>query len=355
MKHLFTAFVLLLAANASAQIIFDLSDSKTKVEYIDIDKDPVLVIKNMIPNPAYQYTHEVEFREVDVPPISIAGDSSMLTDSLSDFDKAYDALKNATDEGEVPDLIKKLEKEIGKLNAQEFPAQIQKGRQLLEATTSSKSLQFGLRNNQEITVTVTRTSKTDKGKDTTIQWMRTFKTPEKSPWSIMYGFTFTPNLMNPVMQYFSEGDTATNTYTITPLHNRNNYFFKNLSPTLMITWTPMSRYRFNSGFWRALVSNHFSQLGFTAGLTMNFATETANVSVLAAPSLVIAKNVSLSFGACLTQKSVLKGKYTEGQRIQENLDFDQLHEKQFMGEWFISLAIRFEKSPFEKKETDSKD
>lgn len=88
---------------------------------------------------------------------------------------------------------------------------------------------------------------------------------------------------------------------------------------------------------------------------MNFASETGNVTALVAPSIVIGRNVSLSAGVCMTQKQVLKGQYKEGDVVTEDLDFDQLHEKQFMGEWFVSLAIRFEENPFKKKEEDKKE
>jgi len=86
-------------------------------------------------------------------------------------------------------------------------------------------------------------------------------------------------------------------------------------------------------------------------LSLNFASETGIVNVMAGPSLLIADNVSLSGGLVFTQKNVLMGKYKDGDVVKENLEFDQLHDKKYMLEWFFSLAIRFDTNPFAKKET----
>jgi len=347
---------LLLGTTAQAQITFDLADKKTQEETIDIDTDPIIVFKNVITNQGYDYSFEIEMIEKDIPAIPIKGIDAKSLDTLAtrNFELALAAFKGAKEETDLPKLHEKLEKEIDKLDPKKHAEEIALGRAALEASVFTKTLGFALRNNQEITVTVTRKYNNGK-KDTSIQWVRTFKTPAKSPWSIMYGFTYIPNVMNPVSNYYCLEDTAANTFAITRLNNQKNYFFKNVSPTLMITWTPMHQYRYTKGTrCKSFFSNHFYQLGFTAGLSMNFASETGSVTALAAPSLVIARNVSLSAGVCMTQKQVLNGKYSEGAVIAENLDFDQLHEKQFMGEWFITLAIRFEENPF-KKDDDKKE
>ena len=353
MKKLLFIFCLFLLASAKAQIIFDLADSKTKTETVDIDISPVIVFKSLVQWQKYDYSFEVEMQEKEIPPIRVDTlfvSKSNLTpeDDTLAFSKAYEAFFLAKEEKEIPKLYDKLEKEIARLDKKKYPGCIERGNKLLEGSVYSKYLSFSLRNNQEITVTVTRKFKTTGGKDTSIIWVRTYKTPGKTPWHIMYGFTFVPNWMNPMPQFYCKGDSASG-YVITKMNNQNKYFFKNVSPTLMIGWTPMKKYDFGKDTWgKALFSNHCYQLGFTGGLSLNFGSEAGNISALFAPSLVFADNLSLSFGACLTQKQILKGQYKEGDIVHENLDFDQLHEKQYMGEWFISLSIRFEKNPFEK-------
>jgi hypothetical protein len=352
----------LLVSSVKAQIVFDLADSKTKTETIDIDKSPVIVFKSLVQwqKPKYEYSFEVEMKENEIPPIPLQKkDTSkgleayhVPDEDTLEFGKAYVAFIKAKNESEIPKLYDKLEKEMTKLDKQKYPECLARGTSVLEASVFSKQLSFTLRNNQEITVTVTRKFKTATGKDTSVTWVRIYKTPEKTPWHILYGFTWVPNWMNPVSQFYCAGDSA-NGYVITRMNNQNKYFFKNVSPTLMIGWTPMKKYSFSSDpFIKALFSNHAFQFGLTGGLSMNFASETGSITGLFAPSIVFADNISLSFGACLTQKQILKGKYKEGDVVHENLDFDQLHEKQYMGEWFISMSIRFEKNPFEKAKSD---
>lgn len=353
---LIPCLTLLSTINASSQIEFDLADSKTKVESIDVDLSPVVVFKSIVNREDYHYTFEIEFIEREVPPIHLADSLLYLKGAMTQaFDDALEAFQNATEESQMPNLYDRLDKETNKLDPKVYADKVKLGREALESSTYSKPLGFGLRNNQEITITVTRKFKKD-NKDTSVVWVRTFKTPEKTPWSLMYGFTFVPNLMNPATHYYCVEDTISNTYKITPLNNQNKLFFRNLSPTIMITWTPMSKYRFRKKTWgRAIFSNNLYQFGFTAGLSMNFNSDVGGLTAMVAPSFVIARNVSLSFGACMTPKHMLKGKYKEGEYVKENLDFDQLHEKQYMGEWFLSLAIRFDENPFGKKEADKKD
>jgi hypothetical protein len=253
-------------------------------------------------------------------------------------------LLNVEKESKVNDLVENLKDEIKKLKSDYKNCAI-KGYNLIEKTKYEKGLTFSIRNNQTIDITITRTTN---GKDT-VTWTRTFKTPIKSPWHIMYGFTFVPNIMNPVTNYFSKADTSGKRFTITKLNNQRNDFLKNISPTIMLQWAPLKKYTLKDN-WKSIFSNNFYQLGFVSGLSLNFASETGTVNVMAGPSLVIADNISLSGGVVLTQKSILKGQYKEGDIIKENLDFDQLHEKKYMAEWFISLAIRFDSNPFKKEE-----
>lgn len=348
-----TLITLLFFSAAKTQIIFDLADTKINTETVDITEKPVIVFKSLIP--AYEYSFEVEMHEI-TPPIPVKSESAGLKFFGEDTDEDIIAFKNALQkfneakkEQEVPALYAELEKRIKKLqNDHKCEDCVTQGQAALEKSVYSKYLSFTLHNNQEITVTARRMLHIN-GKDSVMTWVKTFKTPSKTPWHILYGFTFVPNWMNPVPHYYCDGDSGA--YRITRLHNQSNYFFKNISPTLMIGWTPMNKYSFHDHWGRAFWSNNFYQVGFTAGLSMNFASESGSISALVAPSLVFSDNVSLSFGACFTQKQVLKGQYQEGDVVKENLDFDQLHEKQYMGEWFISLAIRFEKNPFEKKDS----
>jgi hypothetical protein len=357
---LISTFTFLISATVFGQITVDLSKDNVSSETIDINLKPLVIVKNMLPaNATNKYSFSIEMKEEKIPAFSNIGSTAGQSCTDNNDTKAYgEALKNlnaAKDETEMPKLIKNLQKEIDNLNSK-YQSCKDEGNSIIQTTTYTKDLQFSLRNNQTISVNVTREFKTKEGKDTSKIWAFTFKTPTKSPWSIMYGFTFIPNLMNPMINYYSKADTSGKLFTIIRLNNQRNDFLKNISPTLMLTWKPLKKYTLKGDErdWTALLSNNFYQLGFTGGLSLNFASETGTVNVMAGPSIVIADNISISIGVAATQKNVLKGQYKEGDVIKENLDFDQLHEKKYMAEWFVSIAIRFDQSPFAKKDDATK-
>ncbi|HEX8517232.1 MAG TPA: hypothetical protein VF868_13630 [Bacteroidia bacterium] len=357
-KILASAFALILfVSNVSAQIVVDLSKGNVTSETIGINLKPTLIIKNMVcPREGLKYSLSIDLEQHDIPAIPLS--KMQAKRGVSDpndtlpYSRALSALKEEQQESGIPQKIILLQKEIDRLKP-EYPVLKQEGDIAILSTTYVKDLQFALSNNQTIVVNVKR-EMTENGKIDSVTWKFTFKTPSKSPLSVMYGFTFIPNMMNPIVNYYSQADTSGKLFTVTQLNNDRKDFLKNISPTLMITWKPLKKYACGTGKGKGLVSNNFYQLGLVAGLSLNFASETGTVNVLAGPSIIIADNVSLSAGVALTQKSVLKGQYKDGDIIKEDLDFDQLHEKKYMGEWFVSLAIRFEQNPFSKKE-DSKD
>lgn len=330
-----------------AQIIFDLSENKTKTESIDIKEMGVVKFINILPNESYSVT--IDLREEPIPAIqtaSLASATCISDPNTTTLDQAFQSLANASKESDLPDIIKTIEaesKKLAKIDKAKYASCIAKASQNIESTTFLKNLGFSLRFNQTITITVVRGNE---------KWIKIYKTLERSPWSILYGFTFVPNKMNPVKNYFCEPVPDTSTFTIVRMHNERKDYFSNISPTILFQWKPLNKYSFQKGkeVWRALFSNNFYQFGFSGGLSLNFAKETSGVSVMLGPSIVFADNLSLSIGPCLTPKSVLRGKYKAGDVVASNLDFDQLHEKRYLAEWFVTFAVRFDQNPFKQEE-----
>jgi ribosomal protein S20 len=340
-------FGCLMSFNVHAQLIVDLSDDQKKEEAIDLDRIPEVLVKNMLPSDKYKYEVRIEKTEEKIPAFDL--EILNITDSGKDsaIEAAKKKLEDATQESDVPELIKKLKEELAKLSADEAQKYTVAVNKLIEKTTYTAFIHFALKENQTIKVSVKKTMSLANGSDSSYTWVRIFKTPTKTPWSFLYGFTFVPNMMNPVANYYSKADTSGKQFEITHLNNNKKEYLKNISPTLMFTWKPMTKYSHSA---KSFLSNNFYQVGFVAGISLNFASETGIVNVMAGPSIIIADNVSLSAGVALTQKSVLKGQYKEGDIVKENLDFDQLHEKKYMTEWFVSIAFRFEQNPFKKED-----
>lgn len=352
---LFSALITItLSTSINAQITFDLADKKTKSEPIDAGIEAILTIKNMLPDQSrHVYSVEIQKTENEIPPLEVASLASDGCNSAPDeLQQAIRDLKNTSEEEDVENQIKKLNKIIKELNLTQHAKCVALARRIISATeTPQKKLGFKIRHNQTITIKVTRV--TDK-KDTVV-WTRVYKTPTKSPWNVMYGFTFIPNMMNPVNTYFSQADTSGKLFTITKQNNQKNYFLKNASPTIMITWKPLTKYTWTKGDpannFKFFLSNNLYQFGLVGGLSLNFGSDVTNANVLIAPSIVFCDNLSISLGVAATQKNVLKGQYREGDLIKDNLDFSQLHDKTYMAEWFVSVAFRFSSNPFKK--TDS--
>lgn len=356
-KKLFKAIVIAASnLSLSAQITFDLADKKTKSETIDVGIESLLIIKNMLPDQSkHSYSFEIQKIENEIPPIELATTAGTDCESAPDeLQQAIRDLKNVAEENDVEDQIVKLKKIIKDLDKAQYAKCIALARKTISLTeTPPKKLGFKIRYNQTITVKVTRVT----NKKDTVVWTRVYKTPTRSPWSVMYGFTFIPNMMNPVNIYFSQADTSGKLFTITKQKNQKNYFLKNASPTIMITWKPLTKYAWIKGDpannFKFLLSNNFYQVGLVGGLSLNFASDVTNSNVLIAPSIVFCDNLSISLGVAATQKNILKGQYAEGDVVKDNLDFSQLHDKTYMAEWFVSIAFRFSSNPFKK--TDSSD
>ena len=132
----------------------------------------------------------------------------------------------------------------------------------------------------------------------------------------MYGFTYIPNMTNPIDNYFSKADTSGTSYTITKFHNQKNYFLNNISPTIMITGKPLTKYKwkYNGGGnnLESIISNNTYQLGIVGGFSLNFSSDAVNASTLTGFSLIFWDNFALNAGVAMTQKNSLKGQYQEG-------------------------------------------
>ena len=69
-------------------------------------------------------------------------------------------------------------------------------------------------------------------------------------------------------------------------------------------------------------------------------------SVFLGLSFIYHKNLVLTTGGVMHQQKNLKGKYKLGEIVFEPLDDDQLHQKIYKPNWFVSLSFRLDKNPF---------
>ncbi len=323
-------FGILIYAKSMGQIIVDLSDKKNTTESIDIKKS-FLIVKNILPNPTYHYSFNIEMNEEKIPSFSTSSfqsESCLDTIETKIYKKAYKEFLNATEESQLPDLQRKLAEAISKLDNKYYSCKME-GNEAIKTLTYTKDLYFSLRNNQTIVVKVIKSFTINK-KDTSVTWTKTFKTPEKSPWLTHFGFTYQPNIFSRNDQFYSKADTSNaNKFAITKKNGNQNRFWENLSPTIMFSYPVTNK-------------EGDSHLAFSAIAATNFSTFSAGAGV----SAIIGENVALGTGIMFTQKYVLNGIYKEGDIIKTNLTYEQLHEKKWGPEIYFTIGLRFDKNPF---------
>lgn len=178
----------------------------------------------------------------------------------------------------------------------------------------------------KLNVTIKRFSQQD-----TLTWTIVYKSDPPGKWMVNYGFTFVPDWLSSSGRFFVQED-ASGTFQIVESTSQKGLEYV---PSVFYTWVP---YRMAQKCW--IVPSISGGLGF----------DLENPTVMLAFSLTCKYNLSLHTGVMAIKKDLLKGKYAEGQIITENLDFDQLHEKVYRPELFVSLAFRFGENPFKKDE-----
>ncbi len=157
-------------------------------------------------------------------------------------------------------------------------------------------------------------------------WTFVFKGPSSGDWGVYYGFTFAIDLKERDT-YFTK-ENSDDTFTITKQEDRENRI--NYYPTVGYQWQKNSKKNFTYAFQGGLGSN------------------LEEVVVMLGVSAIYHYNLSLSAGVILHKIQFLKGKYKENEIVDDNLDFDQLHDYHYRPNLGISLNFRFAENPFKK-------
>lgn len=254
-----------------------------------------------------------------------------------EFDALVKEVKTVKFESNIPKIKEKLKNFCNKTGANICEDLIEQAKEIKSNMTKvvKVSEPIDLERGEMVTITVKRDTNT---------WVFTYKTKPINQWSVLWGFTYIPNWLSSPDHFFAKADSG-NAYIVTKQSNEEliNKIFTNITPTLMFTYKSTDKFRFNSkDLVKAIFSNHFYQLGLTGGISLDLSNPTAMIS----PSIIFGDNLSLNAGIVFTQKYILDGRYKAGDRIFENLTFEQLHEKQYMPEFFLSIAFRFDKNIF---------
>ena len=350
MKQLLGACLLLLSVNGTCQqITLDLSNDKFPTQSISPGTKEI-VLKNTIVGRTYK-VKPVFTEIVQDPPAALSlqetdeQSSAGSTDSLKRKSACpggpdiLASLKDITDGSERFKSEADIKKEYAKLEASidgltgECKAEALKKLNEANQATTLKSILNDVKLCSRIFLTIERYGKDENGKPKLEKiWNDTIEsTCQQKPkkWFTYFGLTYQPNVLSNYPNYFAKQiPGTTDSFSIRKMNGDQKQFWENLSPTVMFT------YLFGN-------MNKDLNWGITGIATSNFSTYAGGAGL----SLVVGYNFNICTGVMFTQKSALKGIYNPGDTIKENLTFDQLHEKKWGPELFLSFGFRLDKKP----------
>lgn len=336
------------------RLIIDLSQEKKYDQTIETGKIDTLWIINKLVDSTYTYTFSVKKTRVAQPPLDFPTAAALTKSEKKALDTtrankfikdpclplklAIAGLRSENRESRIADRIAAIEDSITDAGTT-CQTQIDIARKLIGATRDLKGLAQALimDNDETVTVKVTRTKiGTGDNAEKPKEWEFIFSTPGQR-WKVFYGFTYSPDLISAEDTYFTQSMEDTTTFQVTKGRNSGNKsVYKNLTPTVMFTYMLTRK---DSDFKGAAVG----------GVSLDL----SKLSAMVGGALVIGDNLSLNAGIIFREKDRLINKYSDGQVIQEALEYDQLHEKIWQPEVFFSIGFRFSKNPFsEAKKTD---
>jgi len=163
-------------------------------------------------------------------------------------------------------------------------------------------------------------------------WKVIFSTGGPPEYEILYGFTFITDGFNQGTRYFSR-DLSDGSFQIASTGKRG---YKNLefAPTVFAVWYPKSLGR-----------------GRQTGLMAGLGAANDAVAVSFGCYLTFSRNIGVGAGLSLHKIYKLKPKYRSevDRNIAGSLDFDQIHDKEYTIDPFLSVLFRFDESPFSSK------
>lgn len=243
------------------------------------------------------------------------------------------------DEKKLGLAIKELEKKIDEIESSDDKLtddqkkcnkqQIFEARYSIESTKESLLSQT-LKNGEILEVVISR--KKEGEENAIVEWRRVFKTENKGKWLTTYGFTYINQTFKKAEPYFLK--QMDSTFSVNPLNRRSKLSFV---PSVFFTWLPYSH------------TNQDFSLSLTGGLGYDLEAPTAFLGA----NLLYNQNIGISLGIAAHQQDFLNGQYNAGDILNENLSKEQLNEKLYVFNPFISINFRFGAPPLKNGDSDA--
>lgn len=305
------SFLALAAPARAERVVIDLAAGLTLSLQRPAGTPITFVIHNRLPTKDYVVT--VETRRIPIPefdPMELGGYAAGAN-ACDDLVKDVKSVYAATTEKEVAAAIEPIEKavEAGTCNG---PDATLLTRALAE-TRYALPVEYIVQAGQEIEVTITRGDKT---------WAYSISGGSRGEWLVSYGASVLAD----------RGRRATlkaageNEFVVTDAADPEGV---RVVPSVFFTWMPSKV----SGDW-------------AYGPTAGFGIDSKAPGLFAGWSGTYNHNLMFAAGVSLAQHQRLRGKYTVGETLKEQLDEDQLMENVYLPSWLIAVTLRFGQNPF---------
>lgn len=321
-------------------IVIDLAkDAKSYELPINPQKNLKITVINQILNGKFQYNVSINIENQEMPQLPI-GDIPIPTflDANKGFKADCEKIKKVneefislTDEKKLRELREKFilltEMELPKIK--DCPEIVTFQRNFVSLGINTEHIIPEIKKGQNLIITITRVGGTDSGKE----WKWTFKTPNRGRWQTNYGFNHLTNWISAREEYYLKSFDS-GAFEITKENNVEKF---NVRPSVLFTWIP----------------SQSATREFTLSLSGGFGVDFDDPSILFGAGFNYNQNINLSLGVASHKQQKLKGKYSAGDKLIENLESDQLHESSFAINPFINISFNFSSNPFKKKEDSS--
>jgi hypothetical protein len=331
----------------AADVVLDLSKDPGRIEPIKVSMDiDRIVMTNYIPAIREKYKVKIEVQEYVPEPLPIPsgfidekGPCSDLVTAIKDFVDFNQADFNVEwEKGEmvIAGKYEKIRIELGKTKCGTDTIK-NRAKEILTMQDDTIGGPFVMKEGDEVMVTITR------GK---YIWTYSISRPHGN-WFVSYGFSFiSPLIYRPDKYFVTNNPDDEKSFLLKQSPREAEWYDLEFVPSVFFWWMPAKARKWN--------------IGPTAGLGFDM----KDPVVFAGVALVYNYNIGVNAGLAFHQLNILKDQYvpetssedaaaedlTNATVIKENLSPDQLYDRKYRFNLFISITFRFGSNPFKSGE-----
>lgn len=245
---------------------------------------------------------------------------------LENFQSPPEDYEEPRNENALSKLVNNLKSQLKQSDCEDIGI-LNNARYWLSTTKKPHEEKINIETGEKITIIVHRD---------TLKWTFIFNGDERGKWITTYGFGFTSSKLEG-SNYFTKQVPDTTVFEILKARD-NKYLDLNYVPAVFFSYFPKQNF---NDCW-----NH----SLTAGLGFDLSAPV----VFFGYSGLFYHNIGISAGVAFQQQYRLKDQYSENEILSLTLDKDQLHDKIYRPNVFVSINFRFGENPFKSNtEEDS--